>query len=107
MKFEKTIKVKKEQAEKFQALLNMEEVDFEGLGVEEDAILASFTTVFNNGFFIDINVCSGQHNCWVDAILHDIDGQEVVLDEPSDELLGPVSFTYEEHEYCVNLVAED
>lgn len=67
--------------------------------------LASFTTKFKNGFFVDVNVCSGQHNCWVDAILYDPTGKEVVVAEPYDVLLGSTCFEYGGDKYFVDLVA--
>lgn len=106
MTFEKTITVKKDQVEKLQALLDMEEVDFEGLDIEEDSTLATFTATFENGFSVDTNVCSGQHNCWVDTILYNPAGHEIALDEPSDELLGTVCFSYGGNEYRVHIVEE-
>lgn len=106
MKYKKILIITKEKAEEFQKLLDMEKVDFEGLEVEEDAILATFTAKFENGYFIDINVNSGQNNCWVDVILYSPTGNEVVLDEPSETLLGESCLSYKGDEYSVVLTTE-
>ena len=106
MKYTKILTISKETAEKFQKLLDMEEVDFKGLEVEEDAILASFTARFENGLFVDINVNSGQNNCWVDTILYSPTGDELVLDEPSETLLGESCLFYQGDEYSVVLTIE-
>lgn len=106
MVFKKTITVSKERASELQKLIDMEEINFEEMDIEEDAVLASFTAKFENGFWIDINVCSGQHCCWVDTILYNPEGHEVMIDEPSDILLGESYFNYGGNEYHVNLVEE-
>lgn len=50
---------------------------FSEFGIEEDSTLYVFTTKFDDGHFADINVNSGQKNCWIDYVLYDKEGYEL------------------------------
>lgn len=46
-------------------------------GIKPDSTLYHFEVKFNNGFRADINLNSGQTNCWLEVVLYDKDGTEV------------------------------
>lgn len=106
MEFEKSIKIKRAVAERLQTLLDQEEIDFEKKDVEEDSLLLCETVKFDNGYTMDFKVCSGQTNCWSEAVLFNESGIEVGVTEPSYELLGECYFLYKQDEYIVNVEAE-
>lgn len=106
MIYEKTLKISKEEAKKYQKLLEQDELDFEKENVEEDSTLKILTTKFENGFCADIKVCTGQHNCYVDPVLFDSKGNEVCVDEPSETILGEYYFKNDEDKYIVNVETE-
>lgn len=106
MVYEQTVKVSKDKAERLQALLDQGEIDFEKEDVEEDATLLTLTANFENGFSADIKVCSGQHNCYVDPVLFNENGNEVCVGEPSFDLLGEYDFEFVGNQYIVNVEIE-
>jgi len=103
MTYSQILTVDKHKAAKIQEMLDMETVDFDSLDIDEDAMLESFTAKFEDGHFVDIIVCSGQNNCWVDSVFYSPSGEEIT-NEPSDSLLGESEFSYKGNNYCVNLV---
>ena len=50
---------------------------FNEFGIEEDTTLYRFTAKFNDGHFADINVNSGQENCWIDFVFYNEEGNEI------------------------------
>ena len=46
-------------------------------GIKPDSTLYHFEAKFQNGFRADLNVCSGQVNCWVECVLYNEEGVEV------------------------------
>ena len=46
-------------------------------GIKPDTTLYHFETKFQNGFRADLNVCSGQINCWIECVLYNDKGVEV------------------------------
>lgn len=110
MVYEKTIKIAKKEAERLEYLLDQEELDFEAEGVEEDATLLPLTANFENGYSMEINVCTGQQNCYVDSILYsnqqDNLSPRCYVAEPEFGLLGEFYFELNRDKYIVNVVAE-
>ena len=100
MEFKTAIKVEKEKLNHLNSLLSMENIDFHALKIEEDATLETFTANFGNGIEVDIKVCSGQTNCFVDPILFD-HGSEAVTNDTEDQLDGIYLFEYESNTYVV------
>lgn len=105
MQFKKTVTVSKKIADRLQALLDKTEVNFEKEMVDTDATLLTLTAKFDDQVEADIKVCSGQNNCYVDAVLFD-KGSEVCVSETCEKLLGDFYFTYKGNEYIVTLEVE-
>lgn len=102
-----SIYIKAEELKEYNRLLAIEEVDFEKEGIKEDSTLKSINAVFSNGYEVDIKVCSGQTNCYVDAILFDDKGYELVVAEPSFELDGQYIFEIDGETYCVTVQGKE
>ena len=79
------ITLTKAEGEKYNRLLDMDEVDFEAEEVEEDALLLSKTVDCGDGVFAELKVCSGQTNLWAEIVWF-CDGDEVCCTEPFFEL---------------------
>ena len=105
MKHEVVLKVKKELIKELQDALDIEEFT-EETEVKRDTILKTFTAKFKNGYEADIKVCSGFHNCYVDAVLFDKNGYQKSVCEPSFELLGEYYFSYEGEEFHAEVIQE-
>lgn len=85
----KEIKITSEELDKYNALLQKDEIDFEEEGVEEDATLLSKTVRFDDGVWADLRVCSGQTNCWAEVVWFDKEGYEIACsDADAIELEG-------------------
>jgi len=98
-----TIRVPKSEAKELQALLS-------GNSPCEKSgdTIQTFTGSFENGYEVDIKVC----NCddkfgapWVDAVLFDNKGSEILCLDVRDTLLGEYIFNDGIEVYVVNVVA--
>jgi hypothetical protein len=69
--------------------------------VGRDDVIKTFTVDFGGGLEVDIKVCNGD-GPYVDAVLF-LDGHEVEVLEPSDELLGEYPFNYNGDSYTVDI----
>jgi len=105
MRNEKTITVKQVEIKRLQKLLDQDEVNFTD-GIEMDSTLFNESVRFDNGFSANVKVCSGQTNCWTEAVIFNNEGIEIGVTEPSFELLGEYSFSFEENEYIINVLEE-
>jgi hypothetical protein len=103
----RTITVPKAEAERLQAILEIDSFDDitedvrEELLIEDDAVLFEEDVVFEDGFSASIGVYTGQSNAWVGACLYDKDGHTVGECEPSETLLGEAVFEFEGKTYKV------
>lgn len=79
-----TLSIKKDQLVALEKVLEMEVFDetFDAT----DQILASFNHRFQDGVRVEINVCAGQHNAWVDALWYDAEGLLISVSEPGFSL---------------------
>ncbi|MDR0286653.1 MAG: hypothetical protein LBI03_02945 [Clostridiales bacterium] len=81
----------KETVNRWQRLVNMSEVDFDRDGIDPDCVLEAWSVEFDNGYFAELKVCSGEDNLFLDAVLfepwNDALRQAFVLDCP-DNILG-------------------
>lgn len=92
MRYERTIKISKEEAEQINKHLTIEPTCAEECLGEDIAII--YTAKFDNGFEMDIKCCGVQYEpynssntAWTEAVLFE-DGKEVCCSEVSDEYLG-------------------
>lgn len=92
MRYERTIKISKEEAEQINKHLTEEPTCAEECLGEDIAII--YTAKFDNGFEMDIKCCGVQYEpynssntAWTEAVLFE-DGQEICCSEVSDEYLG-------------------
>lgn len=107
-KFVETVKIKQQEADRLQRLLDLyDNIDFKAENVEEDAVLARFSIKFEDGKHSHIEVCSGQTNCYTNPVLFDKDGNELTFLEPDDSLLGEYVFHNNESIYILNLEVGD
>ena len=104
-RFEMVLKVKESNVKSMNAILEMETINFEATGVKEDSTLKSYSVEFDNGFKAVIEVCTGQSNAYVNAVLFNTDGFEVCVLEPAEGLDGTYTFEADEVVYEVELMA--
>lgn len=105
VRYSKTIIVDLNEATRLQSLLDQDEVDFKSEDVEEDSILFYSLVEFDDGYKVCIKVCSGQTNCWSEAVLFDDKGIEIGVTEPSFDFIGEYNFSIKKCEYVVNVEA--
>lgn len=79
-----TLSIKKDQLVALERVLELEVFDetFE----TTDQILANFQHQFQDGVRVEINVCAGQTNAWVDALWYDAEGLLISVSEPGFSL---------------------
>ena len=97
------ILITKQEAKRLQYLMDLEEVDFEKEGLDYDSAFRTLTARFSNGFEADIKMCSGQTNCFIDPVLFDKEGHEILCLECVEDVLGEYDFEYEDKIYRVEL----
>jgi hypothetical protein len=97
-KIVKTIKIPKAEIKEYNRLLDIEEVDFEKEGVDEDTTLETYTFKFTKEIEGDIKICSGQNNLYIDPVLF-YKGCECCVLDPEFEIDGEYSFEYDNVEY--------
>ncbi len=107
------IKITKQEAADCKALLAIEDIENltndekEELGLDEDATLFSKTAKFDDGVSVEVKLCSGQTNCWAEAVWFDKDGYEICTSEPSyDGVDGSWECEYNDKQYAVDVIAE-
>ena len=109
--YTKTIYIPKKEIERLNRLLDVvyDEEDMEREGVESDSTLFIKTARFDDGYEVDVKVCSGQHNLWSEAVLFDPDGNEVsCVDDCSYEHIdGEWSLESDDAEYTVVVKAKE
>lgn len=98
-----TMFIPKKTVDKYNHLLDMKDMDFENEGIDEDAVLKTYTFRFANGIEADIKVCSGQTNLFVDPVLFH-NGCECCVLETADTVDGEYSFEYNDVIYTAVLV---
>ena len=110
MKYEKFIKISKEEAEKINKHLTVEPTCAEECLGEDIAIV--YTAKFDDGFEMDIKCCGVQYEpynssntAWTEAVLFQ-NGSEVCFSEPCDEFLGEWILENDDNEYVVIVEVE-
>lgn len=101
----KKIIVGKEELKRLNDILDMEEIDFEKENIKEDAVLFEESVYFDEDKFALIQVCTGQHNAYVNAVLFE-KGQEVNCLDGEAGLDGEYLFNYNNTDYTVVIEAE-
>jgi hypothetical protein len=86
MKYETTKKIKKEDANWLNAVLNGPQRE----DYKRDGVIETITATFPNGFQMDVKVCNGD-TPWIDAVLFNPNGIEIAVEQPSD---GPIEGEY-------------
>lgn len=100
----KELKIKKSTADFWNRLLKEAIVNFEALGVPQDATLFIKTVKFDDGAFADLQVCSGQTNLWCEMVWFDENGCEICCsDACADHLEG--EWQCEDDAYSVKVIA--
>ena len=109
--YTKTIYVPKKELERLNRLLDVvyDEEDMEREGVDFDSTLFLDTAKFDDGYRVDIKVCSGQHNLWAEAVLFDPDGNQVycVDDGSYENIDGEWNLESDDAEYTVVVKAKE
>lgn len=95
IRHEATVAFSEQEIELYNRLLAVEPNDTDDTvkmsGYEEDSTIAVVTAHFDNGYFADIKLCSGQSNFFGDSILFNEFGrEECVLDCFDDIHIGDV-----------------
>lgn len=103
MEYTKKIQIEKEYADYLQELLDRENIDFHEEKIGKDSVIDTFTAVFEDGREVDIKVCSGETNCFIDAVIFERNGCEIEAIEPRDSLLEEYFFEVDNVNYIVLL----
>lgn len=83
------IEVPQAELDRWDELLDQETVDFEAEDLEEDSTVFSKTVKFENGYWAEVKVCTGQDGAiWSEAVLFTADGNEVSCTDPDVQLSG-------------------
>jgi hypothetical protein len=95
-----TIEIPKKEAKRLQTILNRDSCD---PNYPEDRVIIIFTAEFDNGYQADIKVCNSDERFspFVDPVLFDDEGSEIVIGEVDSLLLGEYLFDYEDETYQV------
>lgn len=108
--YEATVAFSKQELELYNKLLDIEPNDTDDAvkmaGYNEDATIAVATAYFDNGYFADIKICSGQSNFFGDSVLFNENGcEECVLDCFDDIHDGDVfEFKVGDDSYIVTVI---
>lgn len=92
--YTKTILLDKFTAKTFNQLLSLTSI--EDIGYDKDFTIHVMTTIFDNGYFADIKICSGQTNFFGDAVLFNEHGAEVCTLDCFDDINDLDTFTFEQ-----------
>lgn len=99
MRYEQEMKIPLKTVDRLQKILNIGDFEQANVNIDDfrkikigDGLLFCESVRFQNGYQIDIKVCYGMHNAYVDAILFDRDGGEISICEPDKTLLGTYWF---------------
>ena len=109
MKYTKTLKINKAEADLIHHYLTEEPKDWDECLDEDDTI--AYSVKFEDGKEMDIKCCGVQYNegesnlAWTEAVLFD-NGSEICCSEPSDEYLGEWELEEDGNVYAVNVVVE-
>ena len=96
--------MEKDLAKELQKFLDMENVNMYDLKIGEDSTIHVFTAKFSDDFEVDIKVCSGSNNFFIDPVLFDENGHQVCVLEAEFDLLGDYVFESDTKEYTVKLI---
>ena len=75
--YEQVIYVDKAQLDRLNYLVEQTSIDFDKEGLIEDTTFERLTARFPDGKEMDVKVCAGQTNCFIDVVLFDKHGHEV------------------------------
>lgn len=108
-----TLKITKVEADRLNAILEVDQLweeDHEpltDLDVKYDDTLQSYTVDFGDGYQADIEVCTGQSNAFINAVLF-LNGHEVdICEDGSTDILGEYDWSDEDEEFHVDVVCEE
>lgn len=102
--YKETIVISKETAEELDNLLYLEDIDFNEKKIAKDSTIETFTANFKNGYSMDIKVCAGEDNCFLDIILFDKNSSQVDCMCGEDTILGTFEFEDENVKYITEIV---
>ena len=98
-KRESTITLSKNEADMFNSLLSVEpnynDDAVRMYGYHEDSTIYTVTAYFDDGFFADIKLCSGQSNFFGDAVLFSNRGCEICVLDCFDSISNDDTFKFE------------
>lgn len=102
----KLVLIKDEKINSMNEILALNEDEFrtevEAGNIEEDKTLFSKTVLLEEGYFVDIKVCTGQNNAYSDFVLFDSNGVEITCCTGDDETLdGEVVFELEDSKITI------
>lgn len=106
-RFKEVVFIKEEKLKKLNYLLSLEEEDIERLGYDKDGIIEVFTACFSDGIQADIKVCSGTHNFFIDPVLFNKNGGQMMVLDTEDDLLGEYVFKCEDAIYVVDIQLDE
>lgn len=109
-KYIKLLTIKEKKALDLQTILDLDTDKFaeqvENKMIKEDVTLFDKTIIFDDGFNIQIRVCTGQNNAYADFVLYDADGCEIdaIVDE---SLIRKVEFKDNDNIYIIDIIPDE
>lgn len=102
----KTIKVDPQVAQELQNLLDQPNVDLHKEKLGKFSTIANFTVRFEDGFEVDIKVCTSEDDVFIDPVLVNSSGFNVQALDPCYDLLEEYVFEHDTKQYVVELIAD-
>ena len=98
MEYQKKLYIGKAEIEKWERLMDAEEVDYDAEGINSYSSAASWTMDFGNGFQMDVKVCTGSRHdgdapnglgnpLYAEGVLFK-NGEEITLTDVAESLDG-------------------
>ena len=102
MTYEKDLTLDPKIIEKFNRMLTWKHLNYEKHGIAKYSTVKSWTVDFENGFEIDLKVCSSNTDepLWCEAVLF-FNGSECCCSEVEGSLDGTWDFEYENEEFVL------
>lgn len=106
-KIEKKLYIPKDIIEKYDELLERDEINYEEEDIPRSSIVAFWTVDFGNGYVVRLNVCSADDDepLWSEAVLF-LNGVECCCTEPDYSLSGEYWFEYDGKKFTLAVKPE-
>lgn len=99
---EKVILIPKEDLDRYDRLLDADQIDYHEIGISRYSVVESWSADFGNGYTAQIKICSSDDDepLWCEGVLF-LDGNECCCTEPSYTLSGECWFDYNGNQFSI------